>query len=357
MNEKMLYNVSGAPFIRSKTDTTTIMRDVLIALVPALAVGVWQFGVKALLNVVISVVSCVFFEYAYRKLMKKHSTVGDLSACVTGVLMVYCMPVGATWWMIVLGSFFAIVVVKQLYGGIGKNFLNPALAGRAFLLSYPVYMTTWAVPKALQGAVDGATMATPLAYLYGGEALPAYVTIGNLFMGNAAGCIGEVSALALILGGAYLLWRKVISWRIPVTFIGTVAVLTLVFGHEGYGNGEWMLLNLFSGGLMLGAIFMATDYATSPVTPNGQLIFGVGCGLITVLIRYFGGYPEGVSYAILIMNLLTWAIDKATPQTQFGISKADKKVAEAERKAAKAAEKAEKLQKQVEKLHAEGGHK
>ena len=357
MSEKMLYNVSGAPFIRSKTDTTTIMRDVLIALVPALAVAVWQFGLMALVNVLISVVSCVFFEYAYRKLMKKHDTVGDLSACVTGVLMVYCMPVGAKWWMIVLGAFFAIVLVKQLYGGIGKNFLNPALAGRAFLLSYPVYMTTWAVPKALQGAVDGATMATPLSYLYGGEALPAYVTIGNLFLGNVAGCIGEISALALILGGAYLLWRKVISWRIPVTFIGTVAVLTLVFGHEGYGNVEWMLLNLFSGGLMLGAIFMATDYATSPVTPNGQLIFGLGCGALTVLIRYFGGYPEGVSYAILIMNLLTWAIDKATPQTQFGISKADKKVAEAERKAAKAAEKAEKLQKQVEKLHAEGGHK
>jgi len=357
MNEKMLYNVSGAPFIRSKTDTSTIMRDVLIALVPALAVGVWQFGLKALLNVAISVVSCVFFEYAYRKLMKKHSTVNDLSACVTGVLMVYCMPVGATWWMIVLGSFFAIVIVKQLYGGIGKNFLNPALAGRAFLLSYPVLMTTWAVPASLSSAVDATTMATPLAAMYSGEAMPAYFTIGNMFLGGIPGCIGEVSALALLLGGAYLLYRKVISWRIPATFIGTVAVLTLVFGREGYGNVEWMLLNLFSGGLMLGAIFMATDYSTSPVTPNGQLIFGAGCGLLTVLIRYFGGYPEGVSYAILIMNLLVWAIDKATPQTQFGISKADKKVAEAERKAAKAAEKADKLQKQVEKLHAEGGHK
>ena len=357
MTEKMLYNVSGAPFIRSKTDTSTIMRDVLIALLPALAVGVWQFGLKALLNVVISVVACVAFEYGYRKLMKKHDTIGDLSACVTGVLLVYCMPVGATWWMIVLGSFFAIVVVKQLYGGIGKNFLNPALAGRAFLLSYPVLMTTWKVPTTLSAAVDGATMATPLSYMYSGAALPEYFTLGNMFIGGIPGCIGEVSALALLLGGAYLIYRKVISWRIPVTFIGTVAVLTLVFGYEGYGNLEWMMLNLLSGGLLLGAIFMATDYATSPVTPNGQLIFGVGCGLLTVLIRYFGGYPEGVSYAILIMNLLAWAIDKATPQTQFGISKADKKVAEAERKAAKAAEKAEKLQKQVEKLHAEGGHK
>ncbi|MBP3654126.1 MAG: RnfABCDGE type electron transport complex subunit D [Oscillospiraceae bacterium] len=357
MTEKMLYNVSGAPFVRSKTDTSTIMRDVLIALVPALAVAVWQFGLKALLNVVVSVVACVAFEYIYRKLMKKHDTIGDLSACVTGVLMVYCMPVGVSWWMIVLGAFFAIIVVKQLYGGIGKNFLNPALAGRAFLLSYPVAMTTYAIPSALSGVVDGETMATPLSYMYAGEALPEYFSLGNLFLGGISGCIGEVSALALILGGAYLLYRKVISWRIPVTFIGTVAVLTLVFGHEGYGNVEWMLLNLCSGGLMLGAIFMATDYCTSPVTPNGQLIFGVGCGILTVLIRYFGGYAEGVSYAILLMNLLTWAIDKATPQTQFGISKADKKVAEAEKKAEKAAVKAEKLQKQVEKLHAEGGHK
>lgn len=359
MNEKMLYNVSGAPFIRSKTDTSTIMRDVLFALVPALVMAVWQFGLKALLNVVISVVACVGFEYGYRKLMKKHDTIGDLSACVTGILLVFCMPVGATWWMIVLGAFFSIVVVKQLYGGIGKNFLNPALAGRAFLLSYPILMTTWAVPTALKGVVDGETMATPLSYLYtgGAETLPEYFTAGKMFLGAIPGCIGEVSALALLLGGAYLVWRKVISVRIPGAFIGTVAILTLVFGREGYGNVEWMLLNLFSGGLMLGAIFMATDYATSPVTPNGQLIFGVGCGVLTVLIRYFGGYPEGVSYAILIMNLLTWAIDKATPQTQFGITKADKKLADAEKKAAQAAEKAEKLQKQVEKLHAEGGNK
>ena len=357
MNDQMLYNVSGAPFIRSKTDTHVIMRDVLIALVPALVMSVWQFGLKALLNVIISVAACVGFEYGFRKLMKKHNTISDLSACVTGVLMVFCMPVGATWWMIILGAFFSIVVVKQLYGGIGKNFLNPALAGRAFLLSYPVLMTTWAVPTALKGAVDGTTMATPLAFMKTGEALPEYFTIGNMFLGATPGCLGEISALALILGGAYLVWRKVINLRIPVTFIGTVAILTLVFGREGYGNVEWMLLNLFSGGLMLGAIFMATDYSTSPVTPNGQLIFGVGCGVLTVLIRRFGGYPEGVSYAILIMNLLTWAIDKATPQTQFGITKADKKLKSAEEKAEKAAVKAAKLQEQVEKLHAEGGNK
>ena len=324
MTEKMLYNVSGAPFVRSKTDTSTIMRDVLIALVPALAVAVWQFGLKALLNVVVSVVACVAFEYIYRKLMKKHDTIGDLSACVTGVLMVYCMPVGVSWWMIVLGAFFAIIVVKQLYGGIGKNFLNPALAGRAFLLSYPVAMTTYAIPSALSGVVDGETMATPLSYMYAGEALPEYFSLGNLFLGGISGCIGEVSALALILGGAYLLYRKVISWRIPVTFIGTVAVLTLVFGHEGYGNVEWMLLNLCSGGLMLGAIFMATDYTTSPITFKGKIIFAVGCGLITSLIRLFGNLPEGVSYSIIIMNILVPLIENITLPKPFGTKKEKK---------------------------------
>ena len=329
MNEKMLYNVSGAPFIRSKTDTSTIMRDVLIALVPALAVAVFQFGVQALLNVAISIASCVFFEFAYRKLMKKHSTIHDLSACVTGVLMVYCMPVGATWWMIVLGSFFAIVVVKQLYGGLGKNFLNPALAGRAFLMaSYAVTM----------GAVvvDGVTTATPLSYMYAGEANP--YTVGQMFLGaGLPGAMGEVSALALLAGGLYLIYKKVISWRIPVGFIGTVAVLTLIGGHAGYSNVDWMLQNLFAGGLFLGAFFMATDYATSPVTLNGQLVYGVGCGVLTVLIRYFGGFPEGVSYAILIMNLCAWAIDKAFRRYQFGVTKEDIAAMKAAKKAAKKA--------------------
>lgn len=339
--EKMLYNVSGAPFVRAKTDTRRIMLDVLIALLPALCVAAYQFGAKAILLVAVSVASCVFFEWGYRKLMKKPSSIGDLSACVTGVLMVYCMPSAATWWMVVIGAFFAIVIVKQLYGGIGKNFLNPALAGRAFLLSYPALMTTWLVPTSLKGSVDGSTMATPLSGLYGGTAEEMPFSMMDLFLGNIPGCIGEISAAALILGGLYLIVRKVIGWQIPVTYIGTVAVLTLLFGREGYGHVEWMLYNLFSGGLMLGAFFMATDYCTSPVTPKGQLIFGVGCGCLTVLIRYFGGYPEGVSYAILIMNLLTWAIDKATPQRQFGVSreemKAAKQAAKAEKKAAKEA--------------------
>jgi len=338
--EKMLYHVSGAPFVRAKTDTRRIMLDVLIALLPAFCVAAWQFGVAAIIRVAVSVVSCVFFEWVYRKLMKKHSTVGDLSACVTGVLLVFCMPAGVPLWMIVWASLFSIVLVKQLFGGIGKNFLNPALAGRALMLAgFPALMTTWVVPTSMAG-VDATTMATPLGMLYDGAATS--YTLMDLFIGKIPGCIGEISTIALLIGGAYLLIRGVISWRIPGAFIGTVAVLTLLFGREGYGNVEWMLFNLCSGGLMLGAFFMATDYCTSPVTPNGQLIFGVGCGLLTVLIRYFGGYPEGVSYAILIMNLLTWAIDKATPQRQFGVSKEELKAAKqakkAEKKAAKEAQ-------------------
>jgi len=345
MEEKMLYKVSGAPFVRSKTDTQRIMLDVLIALLPAFCVAVWQFGAAAIVRVAVSVAACVFFEWAYRKLMKKNSTIHDLSACVTGVLLVFCMPAGVPLWMIVIAAFLSIVLVKQLYGGIGKNFLNPALAGRAFMLAgYALFMTTWPVPGSLRTVVDGTTMATPLGTLYGGTAadLPEYFGLAELFIGKIPGCIGEISTLALLIGFAYLLIRKVIGWQIPVTFVGTVAVLTLLCGREGYGNVEWMLYNLCSGGLMLGAIFMATDYCTSPVTPKGQLIYGVGCGALTVLIRYFGGYPEGVSYAILIMNLLAWAIDKATPQRQFGVSaeemKAAKQAKKAEKKAAKEAQ-------------------
>ncbi len=343
--EKMLYRVSGAPFVRSKTDTQRIMLDVLIALLPAFCVAVWQFGSAAVIRVAVSVASCVFFEWLYRKLMKKNSTIHDLSACVTGVLLVFCMPAGVPLFVVVLGAFFSIILVKQLYGGIGKNFLNPALAGRALMMAgYALFMTTWPVPSALKGAVDGTTMATPLNLLYSGTAadLPEYFSLMDLFIGKIPGCMGEISTVALLLGGIYLIARKVISWRIPATYLGTVAVLTMLFGREGFGNVEWMLYNLCSGGLMLGSFFMATDYATSPVTPKGQLIFGVGCGALTVLIRYFGGYPEGVSYAILIMNLLVWAIDKATPQRQFGVSKEElksaKEAAKAEKKAAKEAQ-------------------
>ena len=339
--ERIVLDVAYQPQVRTNTDTRRIMLDVMIALLPAIAVAVWQFGPYPLLVIAVSMASAALFEWGYRKLLKKNSTVGDLSACVTGMLLALVLPPDAPWWLPVIGSFFAIVVVKQLYGGIGKNFLNPALAGRAFLLaSYAAIMSgEYLVPRALKGSIDAATMATPLAFLYDGGAMPEYYSFVDLLIGRVPGCIGEISALALIVGGVYLVLRKVISWRIPVSFVGTVAVLCLIFGYEGYGRVDWMLYNVLSGGLMLGAIFMATDYATSPVTLNGQLLFGAGCGALTVLIRYFGGFPEGVSYAILIMNLCSWAIDKAFRRHQFGVTKEDIKAAKQAKKAAKEAAK------------------
>ena len=258
---------------------------------------------------------------------------------VTGILLAYTLPANCQWWMPIIGAFFAIVVVKQLYGGIGKNFLNPALAGRAFLLaSYALFMTTWVVPSSLASAVDATTMATPLSYMKAGEALPQYFTYKSMFLGTMPGCLGEVSALALLIGGVYLLCRKVITWHIPVSFIGTVALLTLIFGSKnggGYTHVEWMLDNLLSGGLLLGAFFMATDYSTSPVTAPGRSIYGVGCGALTVLIRVFGGFPEGVSFAILIMNCCAWMFDKHNQRRQFGVSREDVKAKKAAAKAAK----------------------
>ena len=339
--ERIVLDVAYQPQVRTNTDTRRIMLDVMLALLPAIAVAVWQFGPYPLLVIAVSMASAALFEWGYRKLLKKNSTVGDLSACVTGMLLALVLPPDAPWWLPVIGSFFAIVVVKQLYGGIGKNFLNPALAGRAFLLaSYAAIMSgEYLVPRALKGSIDAATMATPLAFLYDGGAMPEYYSFVDLLIGRVPGCIGEISALALILGGLYLIARKVISWRIPVSFVGTVAVLCLIFGYEGYGRVDWMLYNVLSGGLMLGAFFMATDYATSPVTHKGQLLFGAGCGALTVLIRYFGGFPEGVSYAILIMNLCSWAIDKAFHRHQFGVTKEDIKAEKAAKKAAKEAAK------------------
>ncbi len=339
MKEKeFTFDASYQPQVRAKTGTSNIMLDVIIALIPAMGVGVWQFGLNALLLIVVSVASCVFFEWGYRKLMKKDNTIGDLSACVTGVLIAMVIPASAPWWMPIVAAAFAMIVVKQLFGGLGKNFLNPALAGRAFLMaSWPVIMTTWAVPSALSGVIDGTTMATPLSLMKAGEALPEYFGYGNMFLGTMPGCLGEVSAAALLIGGLYLIARKVISWRIPVSFIGTVAVITLILPrHGGFFDVDWMLQNLLTGGLLLGAFFMATDYSTSPVTLKGQLVYGFGCGALTVLIRYFGGYPEGVSYAILIMNLCAWAIDKGTRARQFGVTKEDLKAAKKAAKEAKA---------------------
>ena len=345
MNQQVGYperlTASPSPHIKHTDTTRSIMLDVIIALLPALGWGVYVFGPRALVVVLISVASSVLFEYLVRLILHRPCTVGDLSSVVTGLLLGLNLPSAVSYWIPIVGAFFAIVVVKQLYGGIGKNFLNPALAGRAFLLaSYAAVMSgAYLVPRALRGTIDAATMATPLSFLYDTGAMPEYFSFVDLLIGKVPGCIGEISALALILGGLYLIARKVISWRIPVSFVGAVAVLCLIFGYEGYGRVDWMLYNVLSGGLMLGAIFMATDYATSPVTLNGQLLFGAGCGALTVLIRYFGGFPEGVSYAILIMNLCSWAIDKAFRRHQFGVTKEDIKAAKQAKKAAKEAAK------------------
>ena len=327
---------TSSPHIRAAENTRSIMLDVIIAMLPALAWAVWVHGFKALTLTAVSVVGCVFFEWGYRKLMKKPSSVNDLSAVVTGMLLAFVSPVLTPHWMILVGDFFAIVVVKQLFGGIGKNFVNPALAGRAFLLgSYAGVMTTWAAPGVkvpiIGSTVDVVTAATPLAYMKTGdmEGLRATYSLTSMFTGNIGGSLGELSVVMLLIGGAYLLWRKVINWQIPVAYIATVAVLTFLFPKAGASNVEWMLYSISGGGLMLGAFFMATDYATSPVTKKGQLIFGIGCGLFTVFIRYFGSYNEGVCYSIMVMNLCVALIDKKTRPARFGVVKSDKKEAAA----------------------------
>ena len=322
---------SSSPHIRSVENTRSIMLDVIIAMLPALFWAIYNFGFKALLSVVVSVVACLFWEWLYRKLLKKPQSIGDLSAVVTGMLLAFVCPPELPWWALVIGAFFSIVVVKQLYGGIGCNFLNPALAGRAILLaSYATAMTTWTLPTSKIDTV--VSTATPLAIMKEGTVekfteLTTNYSVADMFIGRVGGSLGEVSALALLLGGAWLLIRKVISWHTPVAFIGTVAILTLIAAPAGIDNVQYMLYNVFGGGLMLGAIFMATDYATSPVTKPGQLIFGIGCGLITCFIRRFGSYPEGVCYSILIMNCTTWLLDKYIRPTIYGAVKKEKKEA------------------------------
>ena len=323
------------PHIRGSETTRSIMLDVIIAMLPALVWSIITFGVKALTLTVVSVVGCMFWEWLYRKLLKKPQSVGDLSAVVTGMLLAFVCPVTTPYWMIIIGGFFSIVVVKQLFGGIGKNFINPALAGRAFLLgSYAGVMTFWIDParnKApLMGStVDVITHATPLSYMKNGDmaGLKEAYSLADVFLGKVGGSLGEISALLLIIGGLYLIWRKVINWQTPVAYIATVAVLTVLFPKAG--GAEYMLYSIFGGGLFLGAFFMATDYATSPVTKKGQLIFGIGCGLFTVLIRYFGSYNEGVCYSIMVMNLFVPLIDKYTKPVRFGVVKSDKKEAAA----------------------------
>ncbi len=321
--------VTSSPHIKSDEDTRSVMFDVIIALLPALAVAFYTFGPRALVITALTVAACVVSEWAYCRVTGRGCTIGDCSAIVTGLLLAYNVPVTAPVWMPVIGGVFAIIVVKMLFGGIGKNFINPALGGRAFMMaSWTALMTSFVAPhtklSAIGSTADAVTSATPLAALKNGQLPDASML--DLLLGQHGGVIGETCALALLAGGAYLLVRKVITINIPAAYILTVAVLTFLFPMGGQPRLLWMLSQVFSGGLLLGAFFMATDYATSPVTPKGQIVFGVGCGLLTVFIRYFGGYPEGVSYSILIMNSLVWAIDAHTHPRKFGYpAKAAKK--------------------------------
>ena len=311
----MKLTVASSPHIRGNFRTNRIMLDVVLALLPALLVGTAVLGVRSLLVTAVCVAAAVGGEWLYSLITRTRNTVVDCSALVTGVLLSMTLPVSVPLWLAAVGGLFATVVVKAFCGGLGQNIFNPALAARALmLLIFPVGMTRYA-------GVDGVTAATPLHHMVM-PALPEESVL-DMFLGNCPGSIGEISALALLLGGAYLVYRKVISLRIPVGYLGTVAVLTLIF-HKTDSAFSWMAYSLFSGGVMLGAIFMATDYATSPVTSRGQIFYGIGCGALTVFFRYFGLYPEGVTYAILLMNALVWILDRYTPPRRFGVKKGDK---------------------------------
>ena len=304
--------VSSAPHITGKDSTASLMRDLIIAMVPAMAASVFFFGVQTLILTAVSVLACVAFEYLYEKMLKKPITVGDLSAAVTGILLAFNCPPTLPLWTVVVGAFFAIIIVKQLFGGLGYNFANPAIVARIILgLGYTGLMTSWTFPATISG--DAVASATPLAvYAAGGT-----VNYLDMFVGATGGVLGETSALALLLGFVYLVVRKVISPTIPVTYVATVAVMAVVLGVDP-------VVYVLGGGLLLGAIFMATDYVTSPYTEKGKIIFGIGLGLITVIIRRFGSMTEGVSYAILLMNLVVPYINKATRQKPLGAPKAVK---------------------------------
>lgn len=299
-----LLNVSSSPHVRSNDTTQGLMLDVCIAMLPATAFGVFQFGLNALLVLLVTVAACVASEYVYETIMKKPITVYDLSAVVTGMILALNMPANIPLWIPALGGIFAIIVVKQLYGGLGQNFMNPALAGRCFLLiSFAGKMSSF--------TLDGWTGATPLAQLKAGET----VDVAAMFIGKIPGTIGEVSVIALLVGAAYLVYKKVISLRIPVTYILTVAVFAFLFGQQDL---TYVAAHICGGGLIFGAFFMATDYVTSPITPNGQIVFGVLLGVLTGLFRIFGGSAEGVSYAIIISNMLVPLIEKYTLPKAFG---------------------------------------
>lgn len=318
---KFETTVTSSPHISSKNTTQSIMFDVVIALIPAGIAGIRNFGEGAFSVIAVSVLCCMLFEYLWDKIMHKPNSLNDFTAVITGLLLAYNLPPQLPLWIVAIGAFFSIVIVKQLFGGLGGNFVNPALAGRAFLLAgWAKNMTSWLSPSLF--GLDSISTATPLAVLKSGnlEDLPL---LSDVFIGNIGGCIGETSSVLLIIGGIYLIIKKVISYRTPVAFIGTVAVLTFIFGGGRNLSESFtvMIYNIFSGGLILGAFFMATDYTTSPVTAKGQVVMGIGCGIITTAIRLAGGYPEGVSYSILIMNIASPLIDRFTRPTPFGHKK------------------------------------
>ena len=308
----MKLTVASSPHIRGDFRSSRIMLDVMLALTPALIVGIWMHGWRSLVVTVVAIASCVLLEWLYGKVTRTRNTVIDGSAMVTGMLLAMPLPATVPYWLVVAGSAFAIIFVKALCGGLGQNVFNPALSARGFMmLVAPKYMVRFL-------SVDGVTEATPLHHMVM-PALPEESLL-DMFLGNCPGSIGEISAMALLLGGVYLVCRKVISARIPLAYLGTVAVLTLVFAKTDSAE-QWMLYSLLSGGVMLGAIFMATDYATSPVTARGQIVYGIGCGALTVIFRYFGLFPEGVTYAILLMNAVVWIIDRYTAPRRFGVKK------------------------------------
>lgn len=309
-----LLHVSSSPHVRARIKTEDIMKMVVIALLPATLFGIYNFGMRALLLVCISVATCVATEAIYETLMHKKMTINDFSAVVTGLLLALNLPASAPWWIPVIGGVFAILIVKQLFGGLGQNIMNPALAGRCFLLlSFTGYMTDFKATEGFGRIVDTASGATPLAALKAGE----QIDILSLFIGNTTGTIGETSALALLIGAAILLGTKVIDWRIPGTYIASFMVFILIFGGHGF-DVNFLLGHLFGGGLMLGAWFMATDYVTTPITKSGQLVYGVILGILTGLFRLFGASAEGVSYAIIFSNLLIPVIERVTVPTAFG---------------------------------------
>lgn len=301
---------TSSPHIASQDTTTSVMLDVVIALVPALIASVYYFGINAAVTVALSIGSAIGTEALIQKITKQRVTINDLSAVITGLLLGFNLPPTAPWWIPVIGSFVAIAIGKQVFGGIGNNFINPALAGRAFLVaSWPVQMTGWVNP----GSVDTVSAATPLALLKASSENIQPLT--DVILGRIPGSLGETSAILLLVGGAYLLYRKVISWRIPVAYIGTVAVIAL--GTTGFNLTD-TAYHIFGGGLMLGALFMATDYSSSPVTNRGKILFGIGAGLLTMIIRLYSSSAEGVTYAILFMNVTTPLIEKYTAPRVFG---------------------------------------